>query len=135
MTYCLLSNEKLKKNWTGSITQSKYYVLCFYPQREVVNETTKTNYDQPLHLCKILVQDRSFWGEPYSFAKSVRSKSNCWGDQSKLRSKERIKSWNKKCRQTVNSTKMTKVNYAQLISFSSSICSISSLTKVEPIYG
>ena len=129
--------RKVEKNWTGSITQSKYYVLCFYPQREVVNETTKTNYDQQLHLCKILVQDHSFWWETYSFAKSVRNEWNCWCDQSKLRLKEiprvcwreRIRNWNKKFRQTVNSTKLTKVNYAHLISFSSSCL----LTKVKPI--
>ena len=76
-------------------------------------------------------------GEAYFLAKSVRNESDCWCDQSKLRPKEiprvwwreRIRSWKKKFRQTVNSTKLTKVNYAHLISFSSSC----SLTKVKPI--
>ena len=31
VTSCLLSNEKLKKHWLGSITQGKSHVLCFLP--------------------------------------------------------------------------------------------------------
>ena len=31
VTSCLLSNEKLEKNWLGSLTQSKSHVLCFLP--------------------------------------------------------------------------------------------------------
>ena len=68
VTYCLLSKEKLTKNWLGSLTQSKCHVLCFYPQMETVHETTKLKYDQKLRLCKILVEDNIVRGRNVLFS-------------------------------------------------------------------
>ena len=101
---------------------------------QLLNWNTTKSYVCAKYWLKTILSE----GETYFLAKSIRNESNCWSDQSKLRPKEiprvcwreRIRNWNKKFRQTVNSTKLTKVNYAHLISFSSSC----SLTKVKPIY-